>query len=74
MKEAKLKSCPFCGAKLYRWCGKYIHPDNNCVIFAICDGLNGSKDYKDWNKRITEGSGEYEQLSETERSSQTEGH
>jgi len=51
MREANLKPCPFCGAKLYRWCGKYVHPDNDCVIFAICDGLNGAKDYRDWNKR-----------------------
>ena len=51
MREAKLKPCPFCGAKLYRWCGRYVHPDNDCVIFAVCDGLNGVKDYHDWNER-----------------------
>lgn len=51
MKEAKLKPCPFCGAKLFRWSGKYTHPDNECVIFAVGDGLNGTKDYQDWNKR-----------------------
>lgn len=51
MKDAKLKPCPFCGAKLFRWNGRYVHPDNGCVIFAVGDGLNGAKDYQDWNKR-----------------------
>ncbi len=56
--SANLKPCPFCGAKLYRWCGKYVHPDNDCVIFAMCDGLNGAKDYRDWNNRESEKSNE----------------
>lgn len=56
-RKAELLPCPFCGAELYRWRtfggASYWHPDNGCVIFAVAEGLDGAKDYKDWNRRVS---------------------
>lgn len=59
MQKRDLKPCPFCGAEMiknvadgyHNWHCYYTHPDNDCIIFSVFNGLATSKDFKDWNKR-----------------------